>query len=359
MNRSVRRIIGAVAAAALTVAACSGGGGPTEHGRVAVTRRVPSRYRTIQAAVDAAQRGDVVEIAAGLYREAVVVETDGVTLRGDRRDGVIIDGEGRRANGISVYARGVSVERLTVRNHRVNGVLVAGDYGTGATPRADYRVSEVTATDNGLYGLYAFGVRGGVIERSEATGSPDSGIYIGQCNPCDAIVRDNVATGNRVGYEATNASGVRVERNQWSRNRIGMNAGSGNQERLAPQAASTIVDNVVADNDSVGIVIGGGRDNVVRDNRVSGHPDGGIVVVDQDGYVPQKNRVTANTLDNPGPDLVLAAIGAPFAIGGNCFDANSGVTETIPPRLEAVAPCGGAESTAQVPSWSPPPLGGS
>lgn len=70
--------------------------------------RVPAHHLTIQAAIDAARSGDVVLVAAGTYRERIVLKP-GVTLRslGDdaegkhglkRAEGTIIDGGGS-ANG--------------------------------------------------------------------------------------------------------------------------------------------------------------------------------------------------------------------------------------------------------------------
>lgn len=61
-------------------------------------------------------------------------------------------------DGIALTADGDAVENLTVRHFAVNGVLVgdAGAYGKAMTV-AGYRVAYVTAYDNGLYGLYAFG----------------------------------------------------------------------------------------------------------------------------------------------------------------------------------------------------------
>ena len=49
------------------------------------TRRVPGEYPTIQAAVDAADPGDLVLVDRGVYREAVDVRTPGLTIRGVAR----------------------------------------------------------------------------------------------------------------------------------------------------------------------------------------------------------------------------------------------------------------------------------
>jgi pectin methylesterase-like acyl-CoA thioesterase len=45
------------------------------------TIRVPEDYSTIQAAVDAASSGDVIDIAPGIYRETITIRRS-VTVRG-------------------------------------------------------------------------------------------------------------------------------------------------------------------------------------------------------------------------------------------------------------------------------------
>jgi plastocyanin len=105
-----------------------------------VTRRVPEDYRTIQQAVDAARPGDLVLVGPGVYREEVKVRTPSVVLRGRDRNRVVVDGEYRRANAVSVTADGVAVENLTVRHAKVNGLFWTGVKG--------YRASYVTAYDN-------------------------------------------------------------------------------------------------------------------------------------------------------------------------------------------------------------------
>lgn len=185
---------------------------------------MPAEAPTITAALERARPHDLVLVSPGNYRETVRVRTRQVTLRGTDRNRVVIDGEGRRGNGVVVTAPGVTVENLTVRSHLQNGVLVTGlkngDEGIGrgsdgyhrldpvADPPLDgFRVRYVTAANNGLYGLYAFNARNGTIEHNYASGSADSGIYVGQCKPCGILVRSNTAERNAVGYENTNASG--------------------------------------------------------------------------------------------------------------------------------------------------------
>ena len=61
------------------------------------------------------------------------------------------------------------------------------------------------------YGIYAFDSVDGLFERSYASGSPDSGFYIGQCRPCDAVIDDVMTTGASVGeaVRALTAAGSR------------------------------------------------------------------------------------------------------------------------------------------------------
>ena len=99
------------------------------------TRHVPADYPTIQAAVDAADPGDLVLIDRGVYKESVSVGTPGLTLRGVDRNEVIIDGEFERANGVQVlFTDGVVVENMTSRTNTITrtyrGFSSAIEYAT-------------------------------------------------------------------------------------------------------------------------------------------------------------------------------------------------------------------------------------
>jgi len=373
----------AIVCAALVLAACGGGGasapgGPDapDDGASGRVLRVPDEHATIQAAVDAAEPGDLVLVAAGVYPEAVRVTTDRIVLRGLDRDGVVLDGGFTLGDGILVAADGVAVENLTVMHYRQNGVVFTGVaaasargsggygavYGAGDAVLDGYRVSYVTAANNGLYGVYAFAARNGVFEHSYASGHPDSGFYVGQCRPCNAVLRGLVAEGNAIGYYGTNASGdVWIVESVFVGNRLGIAPNSQDAELLAPQEQSFVVGNLVIDNQGVdtpeimdgffgaGIAVGGGTANLVLRNRVEGNLGAGIIVLPLGGYDPAGNEIRENVLTGNGHDLVLrlSAFGPESWAGGNCFTANTFATSD-PGDLEGVAPCG-----ASARSWAP------
>ncbi len=343
----------------------SGGEGAQKASYKTIT--VPGDQPTIQKAVDAAEPGDLVLISPGAYKEAVKVETDDIVIRGTDRNKVIIDGEFQRENGFIVFSNGVAIENLTARNHTSNGVFFTGDYGKGVI-LTGYRASYITAYNNGLYGVYAFNAKDGQMDHSYASGHPDSGFYVGQCNPCNAVLTENVAELNMLGYSGTNSTGVTIVDNVFRKNRSGIDPNSLYSEKLYPNEGTTMVGNLVEDNNSPaapdnksfsqafgnGIVMGGVSNNVVERNLVRGHINGGIVITDlpqsknpetgkEETFIPEGNQVRDNTLEGNQMDLVyLTAFQAskPFK---NCFASNRLAT-TFPDRLEELMPCEGRET---------------
>lgn len=321
------------------------------------TIAVPADQPTVQAAVDAAGPGDLILVSPGTYREAVEVpETNSdITIRGLDRNATVLEGDFTRENGIKVVkARGVSVENLTLQDYRKNGVFWTGVVG--------YRGSYLNAYRNGDYGIYAFQSRKGQLEHSYASGSPDAGVYIGGCLPCDALINDVTSEWNGLGYSGTNASGNLVIANSTFRyNRAGVVPNSGSYEPLAPQRDNTIVGNLVYDNNNPkspaidiaitamgnGILVAGGSGNVIERNRVYNHALGGIVIItypESAEYVwKAKDNVVRDNVarDNRLGDLGLWYGGTATDAGGNCFEGNS-IATAAPSNIEAAAPCSGS-----------------
>ncbi|WP_285636636.1 right-handed parallel beta-helix repeat-containing protein [Lentzea sp. NBRC 102530] len=289
---------------------------------------VPAQFGTIQAAVDAAREGATILVSPGVYKESVEVRTKALTIRGLQRGSVIIDGEVKRASGIVLSAPDVSVQNLTVRNHTENGVAVTRSQG--------FRISYVTASNNALHGVHATDAQHGVIEQSYASGSADSGFYVGQCKPCDVVVRGNVAERNAVGYEGVNASGrMFVLGNRFSDNRVGVttnaedatfvgNLVSDNAEALSPAQADGAF--------GLGFGIVGGTKNLVARNLITRNPGVGVALGSAEDLAPMDNRFFDNVITGNGQDVLYAA--SRRAPGrNNCFDRErcyDGVGDPLP-----------------------------
>ena len=307
---------------------------------------VPADYSTIQAAVNAARPGDLVLISPGIYHEAVHVTSPDITIRGVDRNTTMLDGESTLGNAFTVDANNVIIENMTAHHYIGNGFFWQFVHG--------YRGSYLTAWDNGDYGIYAFGSVLGEFDHDYASGSPDSGFYIGQCFPCDAIITNVHSEWNALGYSGTNAGGSLVLRDsEWDKNGAGILPNTLDTEKNPPEHGATIIDNYVHDNGNphvpsfpleypalgVGIGMPGGDLNFVADNRVVNNSSYGIMVsgtLDNNLWLASGNVIEGNTVKGSGiADLVL---GAPSG-ANNCFANNRAVT-TLPPLLEVTHACG-------------------
>jgi hypothetical protein len=320
------------------------------------TVRVPQDAPTIQEAVDLAEPGGLVLIARGEYREAVIVTTPYLTIRGVDRGETILDGAFRLENGIHVIeADGVSIENLTARRYLLNGFSWSEVLG--------YRGSYLTAYANGGSGVHAFGSRYGRIEHSYAGGSGEAGFSILACSPCDAVITNVLAEHNALGYSGINAGGnLAVVNSEWRENLAGIVPNTLDSEPFAPQRGAVIAGNHVHHNNSTtvdaedvgsipsgsGIVVAGGRDDRVVGNLVEDQATYGIGVgpiLDVHLWPSSGNRVEGNVVHRSGrADLALAAPAA----GGDCFTSND-AGSSQPPAIELLFRCEG---------FTPFPLGG-
>jgi plastocyanin len=311
------------------------------------------QFTKIQDAVDAAIEGDLILIENGVYNESVTVTTSYLTIRGVDRNKVIIDGEFMRENGIQIYdTDGVSVENLSVRNFSLNGVYWNTSKG--------FKGSYLTVYNNGDYGVYAFNSTDGIFDNIYASGHPDSGIYIGQCYPCNSLIYDNVVEGNALGYSGTNAGGhLYLYNNIWRDNMSGIVPNTLDSELNPPGRETTIIGNLVIDNNNyeaptnrfglvakgMGIVAPGRVGDIIEKNIVVNHDRYGIVaspMLDANLYFSQHVQIKDNVvLDSGYTDLALAGPWGP----GNCFEGNVYQTST-PPLLEQVHKCSDINSSS-------------
>lgn len=325
-----------------------------------VTRRVPQDHPTIQNAVDASEPGDLVlvepaprdaahraEDGAYVYPEQVDVTVPYLTIRGTDRNEVIVDGEHQRPHAINVVAAdGVTVENLTARNAAVNGVFFNNLTG--------FRARYLTATNNGVYGIYAFDATDGAITDSIASGSQDGAFYVGQCRPCEVVIDEVIGQRSGVGYTGTNASGVHLIDSVWRDNVGGIVPNTLDTELLPPVEDVVIMGNLVHDNGNRdapalplnyptfgnGITIAGGLDATIERNRIVNHARNGIIVtpnLSRNFWMSGGNTVRDNVIEGTGySSLTLSGPSLP----GNCFSGNT-AGRTIPPGLESLHGCDG------------------
>ena len=379
----VATALGAAGAVSIATGVVTFGGAATaDEGTLALVE-VPRDAATLQQADELVRPGGTILVGPGIYRESVTIDKPRVVLRGLDRNSVVLDGGWRMDEGIAVTAPGVSVENLTVRDYNLNGVLVTGEtdadgegIGRGSDgyeqqdpskypPLDGFRVRYVTSYDNGLYGIYAFDAHDGVIEDTYTSGGADSGLYVGQCAPCNVLVRDNIAERNAVGLEADNASErMYVLANRLTGNRVGLAIGSNYQEALIPQRSATIVGNLVARNDDpdspeqadggfgIGMGIDGGNTNLVERNRILDNPTVGLIIESHEDLPPNGNTVDGNVFAANGLDVGYAA--TQLAPGSaDCVLSDNTLT-TVQPALPEPGACLSGVGTQLTQPAAPP-----
>jgi hypothetical protein len=205
-------------------------------------------FTSIQGAVRAARKGDWILIDRGHYRGSVVIKKDRLHLRGLDRNRVVLDGRHRKnVNGIEVRkADGVSIENLTVRNfdrrgkdgENGNAIWWNGGDGSGRIGMHGWYGRYLTAYDTGVtggYGLFASNAVRGWWKHVYASGFDDSGLYIGACRDCRALVQDALAERNALGYSGTNSGGhLVVEHSVFRHNAFGVAPNSLNNDDQPP-----------------------------------------------------------------------------------------------------------------------------
>jgi parallel beta helix pectate lyase-like protein len=315
--RYATALLAATVALALVVAATA----PAKSPRVLRVGK-NGTYKTIQSAVNAAHSGDWILIAPGDYKERVLIRKSGLHLRGLSRSGVIVDGtksgsacsskakdqvfnRGEKGNGIEVSkANAVWIENLTVCNFLGEGNQIwwNGGDGSGKIGMSSWYGSYLTATSTyfnrkrpqAAYGLFASNAKGpGRLTNSYASNMNDAAYYVGACHPCNATLDHVKGEFNTLGYSGTNSSGVTIQNSEFRQNFAGISTDSeNNDDAPSPQNGSTFKNNFVHDNNNpnvpskpeglrivgVGIIVTGGRHNVISGNRVENNGAWGILL---------------------------------------------------------------------------------
>jgi parallel beta-helix repeat protein len=335
---------------------------------------------SIQAAVDAAQKGDTVMVSPGTFSEkgqkcpaetaktcAVVVRKDGIKLiaAATKDHPVVLAGQAKLDVGIAVaradYPKCIANKALRVKGSLVDGFTVRGFRADGVFVVCvdGWRVTRVRTVKNDEYGVFPLFVGAGRVDHSFASGANDTGIYIGQSH--DVRIDHDTATGNVSGFEIENSRRVRADHNLGFGNTAGILSFAEPGLFVKTNHRNVIENNTFRDNNrkntcldpsdtvcnvppGAGIVLAGPDLNVVRSNVVKGNGTGGIGLVswciiegkpncsnDSDPN-PDYNVIRQNVVTGNGkhPDPKYAAVAADLIWDGtgqgNCWAGNTAST---------------------------------
>jgi parallel beta-helix repeat protein len=283
---------------------------------------------SIQAAIDAAQPGDSIEIRAGTYHENVYVTKDNIELEGAGAHKTILLPPTTAAPNPCVQEDGTIFGGVCVgfdEQHAVEGFeledMTIEGFANGAflVNTKDVEVKHMVFANNEVYGSFFNSSTGGDFHDNVAYGSEEAGLYFGDSPNADVRVKDNEVYDNGNGMLLRDASNGQVEDNYAHDNCIGflvLNTGEPGSDEAPPTSG-------------VGIALAGATnsvvdDNTVKDNVASGPSPfaaGGIVLVstiDFGGSPASDNRITDNHATGNEPyDLSDDGLGT-----GNRFDDN-------------------------------------
>jgi len=236
------------------------------------------------------------------------------------------DGNPVGRNGVEVFeADDVSVENLTVCNYLRAGdggneIWFNGGDGTGTVNMNAFTGQYLSATSTyydddghrGEYGIFSSNARGpGLIAHTYASNMADASYYIGACPDCNQLLTDGHAENSALGYSGTNAGGhLIVEKSEWDENKTGISINSqNNDDQPSPQDGACPDDgvgpsgthsctlfrkNYIHDNNNpnvpragsadlgpvgTGIVVAGGRNDTISNNKIVNQGSWGILVV--------------------------------------------------------------------------------
>ena len=335
-------------------------------------------YKSIAVGVSHARNGDWVLVWPGTYKEAVTIApsaqlTSGLHVRGMNRNGVVLDGTGLSGSGIHVTGvNNTWVQNMSAQHYKAGSSN--GFYWTGVD---GYWGTHLTAYDNGDYGVYAYdstssGKTPAVFAFVYGSWNADSGIYVGGCRDCNAVVTNSRAYKNAIGYSGTNAGGeLYLMNSEWDHNSAGLVPNTLTSEPDPPQQGVNIIGNYIHDNNDgdvpgsktctpvpgapcgpgitalaplgVGVDIAGGWDNVIRGNLIKNEKHAGVLM----HWLftpPVNNQVVYNTFVHTayagGPGDADVSIDGTSLM--NCIEGNVHRTgsQTAPATVDPPNPVG-------------------
>src|SRR5206468_4180520 len=175
-------------------------------------------------------------------------------------------------------ANNVVIKNITVKNFEGNGILLTHVKG--------FLISNVTAINNGEYGIFPVYCEDGVIDHCFASGHTDTGIYVGQSK--NVLMIFNKATGNVNGIEIENCTNVAATKNESYGNTGGVTIVLLPGLPVKSSANILLNENYVHDNNLPNFAPPGNGFEI-------GVPQGsGVLIVGVDNVIVRDNKISNN-----------------------------------------------------------------
>lgn len=249
--------------------------------------------QSIQAAVSRAAPGDRIEVHPGLYSETVYIDKDRIELHGVVEEGrwPVLDGEGKRNDGVLISGHGVTVEHLWVKRFKGNGIMTQG--------ANNYRIVHNRVEGPCFYAIFPQYGKNGLVAYNVVSGSDDAAIYVGMSDGVDVI--HNETYGSVMGIESENSHDIFIAFNSVHDNVLGIAITM--LPGLPVKSSDNIVvrDNFIANNNAknwappgaitaalipgVGVLVLGTDRTVIENNFIEGHQSVGVVVAETSFFV--------------------------------------------------------------------------
>ena len=331
----------AVAAVAMVVLGLAGTAGAAPKGNTIQVNAGGS----IQAALDAANPGDTVSVAPGVYAENLVISKDRVSLVGH---GTTLVPPAVPGIGVGILVADVDTSSPDFPppiNHIVSGVSVTGftmvgqgiwEVGVLVFGAANTSLSNDIARNNTDYGYFTNTSSGTSFTNDVASGGGEAGFYVGDSPDAGASLQGVESFGNGFGVFVRDAEGVRI---------IGLNSHDNCIGMLvladAPGPAGNIDAHVSSFNHNtnacpesddgtpplsgIGVAIVGGNDvrldgNSIQNNVPGGETafTGGVVMIPGDsGTLPSNVSFHGNQMGGNSQDFLTLGPGTNIRISGN------------------------------------------
>ena len=299
-------------------------------------------YTSIQAAVNAASAGDMIEVHSGTYYENVNVTKQLLTLRGVDSGGSIpvVDAGGIRS-AIILSADGISLEGFNATNSGRSwqtvdaGIGITSDGNTlvGNTASDNYcgihllSSSNNTITDNtansndglgGGIGIHLSSSSNNTITGNNASSNYQYGIYL-SCSS-NNILTSNTANGNIHGIHLLSSSNNTIAGNTASNNKNGIHLDYSCYYDTSDN--NTIMDNNVSNNNHHGIYLYSSINNNVTSNTANNNHRYGIYF-----HSYSDPSINNNVIGNTANDNNYCGIGL-YGFGYGTITGNTAINNS-------------------------------